>query len=91
MGLWDLIRKMMQEDQKPEASETQKETKTETANATSHSEKKPLYDKIILSGVNDHVHKQLMQGGIEQQMDPHNICANIHFALRRASDILEHR
>ncbi len=51
MGLWDLIRKMMQEDQKPEASETQKETKTETANATSHSEKKPLYDKIILSGV----------------------------------------
>jgi len=46
---------------------------------------------IILSGVNNHVHKQLMQGGIEQQMDPHNICANIHFALRRASDILEHR
>ncbi len=44
---------------------------------------------IILSGVNDHVHKQLMQGGIEQQMDPHNICANIHFALRRASDIIE--
>lgn len=43
---------------------------------------------IILSGVNDHVHKQLMQGGIEQQMDPHNICANIHFALRRAEDIL---
>ncbi len=46
---------------------------------------------IILSGVNDHVHKQLMQGGIEQQMDPHNICANIHFALRRASDIMEQR
>lgn len=44
---------------------------------------------IILSGVNDHVHKQLLIGGIEQQMDPHNICANIHFALRRASDILE--
>ena len=44
---------------------------------------------IILSGVNDHVHKQLMKGGIEQQMDPHNICANIHFALRRAEDILE--
>jgi SulP family sulfate permease len=43
---------------------------------------------IILSGVNDHVHKQLLIGGIEQQMDPHNICANIHFALRRASDIL---
>ena len=46
---------------------------------------------IILSGVNDHVHKQLMQGGIEQQMDPHNICANIHFALRRAEDLLEQR
>ena len=43
---------------------------------------------IILSGVNDHVHKQLMQGGIEQMMDPHNICANIHFALRRANDLL---
>ena len=43
---------------------------------------------IILSGVNDHVHKQLMQGGIEQQMDPHNICANIHFALRRAEDLI---
>ena len=44
---------------------------------------------IILSGVNDHVHKQLLIGGIEQQMDPHNICADIHFALRRAEDILE--
>ena len=44
---------------------------------------------IILSGVNDHVHKQLLIGGIEQQMDPHNICANIHFALRRAEDLLE--
>ena len=44
---------------------------------------------IILSGVNDHVHKQLLQGGIEQQMDPHNICANIHFALRRAEDLMK--
>ena len=46
---------------------------------------------IILSGVNDHVHKQLMQGGIEQMMDPHNICANIHFALRRAEDLLQQK
>ena len=46
---------------------------------------------IILSGVNDHVHKQLLTGGIEQQMDPHNICANIHFALRRAEDLLQRR
>ena len=46
---------------------------------------------IILSGVNDHVHKQLLTGGIEQQMDPHNICANIHFALRRAEDLLAKR
>lgn len=46
---------------------------------------------IILSGVNDHVHKQLLQGGIEQQMDPHNICANIHFALRRAEDLIKLR
>ncbi len=45
---------------------------------------------IILSGVNDHVHHQLMTGGIEQQMDPHNICANIHIALRRAEDLLAH-
>ena len=44
---------------------------------------------IILSGVNDHVHKQLLTGGIEQQMDPHNICANIHFALRRAEDLMK--
>lgn len=44
---------------------------------------------IILSGVNDHVHKQLLTGGIEQEMDPHNICANIHFALRRAEDLLK--
>ena len=44
---------------------------------------------IILSGVNDHVHHQLLTGGIEQKMDPHNICANIHFALRRAEDILK--
>ena len=46
---------------------------------------------IILSGVNDHVHHQLMKSGIEQQMDPHNICANIHIALRRAQDLLERR
>lgn len=46
---------------------------------------------IILSGVNDHVHKQLLIGGIEQQMDPHNICANIHFALRRAEDLLKRK
>ena len=44
---------------------------------------------IILSGVNDHVHKQLLTGGIEQQMDPHNRCANIHCALRRAEDIIQ--
>ena len=44
---------------------------------------------IILSGVNDHVHMQLLKGGIEQQMDPHNICANIHFALRRAEDLIK--
>ena len=44
---------------------------------------------IILSGVNNHVHKQLLIGGIEQQMDPHNICANIHFALRRAEDLIK--
>lgn len=30
-----------------------------------------------------------LAGVIEQKMDPHNICANIHFALRRAEDILK--
>ena len=43
---------------------------------------------IILSGVNDHVHKQLLNGGIEQQMNPENICPNIHVALRRATELL---
>ena len=44
---------------------------------------------IILSGVKTHVLHQLQTGGIEQQMDPHNICANIHFALRRAEDLIK--
>jgi len=44
---------------------------------------------IILSGVNNHVHKQLLNGGIEQQMNPDNICPNIHVALKRAEELLE--
>jgi len=44
---------------------------------------------IILSGVNDHVHKQLLKGGIEQQMNPDNICPNIHVALHRAKELLK--
>jgi len=43
---------------------------------------------IILSGVTNHVHKQLLQGGIEQQMNPDNICPNIHVALNRANQLL---
>lgn len=43
---------------------------------------------IILSGVNEHVHKQLQQGGIEQLMDKDNICPNIHIALERARVLL---
>jgi len=43
---------------------------------------------IILSGVTNHVHKQLLQGGIEQQMNPENICPNIHVALNRANQLL---
>ena len=43
---------------------------------------------IILSGVNEHVHKQLQNGGIEQMMNPKNICPHITVALDRASDIL---
>ena len=44
---------------------------------------------IILSGVNQHVHKQLLKGGIEQMMNPENICPNIHVALHRAEALLQ--
>ena len=44
---------------------------------------------IILSGVKTHVHHQLQTGGIEQLMDPDNICPNIHVALRRAEQLLQ--
>ena len=43
---------------------------------------------IILSGVKEHVHKQLIKGGIEQQMNPANICLNIHVALKRAEELM---
>ncbi len=43
---------------------------------------------IILSGVKEHVHKQLQKGGIEQMMNPENICPNIHVALNRAKELL---
>ena len=44
---------------------------------------------IILSGVKEHVHKQLQKGGIEQMMDPKNICPNIHVALNRAQQLID--
>ena len=43
---------------------------------------------IILSGVKTHVLHQLQTGGIEQQMNPENICPNIHIALKRAEQLL---
>ena len=43
---------------------------------------------IILSGVKTHVLHQLQTGGIEQQMNPENICPNIHAALKRAEELL---
>ena len=43
---------------------------------------------IILSGVKTHVLHQLQTGGIEQQMNPKNICPNIHVALDRAKELL---
>lgn len=46
---------------------------------------------IILSGVIPHVHKQLHIGGIEQLMNPENICSNIHEALQRAEQLMEER
>ena len=45
---------------------------------------------IILSGVQTHVLHQLQHMGIEQLMDPDNICPNIHVALNRAQQILTH-
>ena len=44
---------------------------------------------IILSGVNQHVHHQLLNGGIEEMMNPENICPNIHVALHRAEKLLK--
>ena len=44
---------------------------------------------IILSGVKTHVLHQLQTGGIEQQMNPDNICPNIHVALKRAEELLK--
>lgn len=44
---------------------------------------------IILSGVKTHVLHQLQTGGIEQQMDPNNICPNINVALKRAEELLK--
>ena len=44
---------------------------------------------IILSGVKTHVLHQLQTGGIEQMMNPDNICPNIHVALRRAEQLLK--
>ena len=46
---------------------------------------------IILSGVKTHVLHQLQTGGIEQLMNPENICPNIHDALRRAEKLLADR
>jgi len=46
---------------------------------------------IILSGVKIHVLHQLQTGGIEQQMDPQNICPNIHVALKRAEELLTNK
>ena len=43
---------------------------------------------IILSGVKTHVLHQLQTGGIEQLMNPDNICPNIHVALHRAEHLL---
>ena len=46
---------------------------------------------IILSGVKEHVHKQLQKGGIEQMMNPKNICPNIHVALNRAQQLIDQK
>ena len=46
---------------------------------------------IILSGVQTHVLHQLQTYGIEQMMNPENICPNIHEALKRAEVLLSAR
>ena len=47
-----------------------------------------IANRFILSGVKTHVLHQLQTGGIEQMMNPENICPNIHVALKRANALL---
>lgn len=43
---------------------------------------------IVLSGVNEKVHKTLVQAKFYELLDPKNICPNINVALERAKEII---
>jgi SulP family sulfate permease len=44
--------------------------------------------QLILSGVNEDVHRVLRKGGFDQKIGPDNICSNINIALERAKEVL---
>ena len=44
---------------------------------------------IVLSGVNEKVHKVLEKSGFYQLLGEENICPNINVALERAREIVE--
>ena len=44
---------------------------------------------IVLSGVNEKVHKVLEKSGFYELLGQENICPNINVALERAKDIVE--
>lgn len=47
--------------------------------------------KILLSGVNEQVHKALDKGGVATQIGQENICSNITEALERAQEIITNK
>ena len=44
--------------------------------------------KILLSGVNEQVHKALEKAGIQEKLGAENICDNINAAIIRAEEIV---
>jgi SulP family sulfate permease len=44
--------------------------------------------QLILSGVNEDVHRVLRKGGFDQKIGPNNICSNINLALERAKEVV---
>jgi SulP family sulfate permease len=57
------------------------------ANLCSMSQKENI--TIVLSGVNEKVHKTLEKAGFYPMLGQENICPNIHVALERAKELLK--